>query len=109
MKYRYAVENDAVVFPKIEYDAIEKLTNDMYSADIMKRWMPNLEKNALSQSIEREKNNILNPNVLTMVAEEEGNVVSIIDVETNMISQNYLDSVSEELSIKFQQLYRLLF
>ena len=41
--------------------------------------------------------------------QEDGTIIDIIDAETNMISQNYLDSVSEELSIKFQQLYRLLF
>lgn len=52
----------------------------------------------------------ITPEELNVYAvQEEGTVVSIIDVETNMISQNYLDSVSEELSIKFQQLYRLLF
>ena len=87
MKYRYAVENDAFSFPKIEYDAIEKLTNNMYSPDIVKRWMPNLEKNALAQSIEREKNNILNPNVLTMVAEEKGNVVCFCSL---MLEKGYL-------------------
>ena len=53
---------------------------------------------------------VIAPNELNVYAvQNDGTVISIIDAETNMISQNYLDSVSEELSIKFQQLYRLLF
>ena len=53
---------------------------------------------------------VISPEELSVYAvQEEGTVVSIIDRQSNMISQNYLDSVSEELSIKFQQMYRLLF
>ena len=52
----------------------------------------------------------ISPEELSVYAvQEDGTVVGIIDQESNMISQNYLDSVSEELSIKFQQMYRLLF
>ena len=53
---------------------------------------------------------IIEPNALGVYAvQNDGTIKSIIDEETGMISQNYLDSVSEELSVKFQQLYRLLF
>ena len=71
-----------------------------------------LEKQGKTEMVKKivEPLSIIEPNVLGVYAvQDDGTIKSIIDEETGMISQNYLDSVSEELSVKFQQLYRLLF
>ena len=69
-----------------------------------------LQKQGKADQVSEYVSDAIAPDELNVYAvQNDGTVVSIIDPETNMISQNYLDSVSEELSIKFQQLYRLLF
>ena len=69
-----------------------------------------LQKQGQTEQVSEYISDAIAPDELNVYAvQNDGTVVSIIDSETNMISQNYLDSVSEELSIKFQQLYRLLF
>lgn len=69
-----------------------------------------LQKRGKADQVSEYVSDAIAPDELNVYAvQNDGTVVSIIDPETNMISQNYLDSVSEELSIKFQQLYRLLF
>ena len=69
-----------------------------------------LQKQGKTEQVSEYISDAIAPDELNVYAvQNDGTVVSIIDSETNMISQNYLDSVSEELSIKFQQLYRLLF
>lgn len=69
-----------------------------------------LQKQGKADQVSEYVSDAIAPDELNVYAvQNDGTVVSIIDSETNMISQNYLDSVSEELSIKFQQLYRLLF
>ncbi len=39
----------------------------------------------------------------------DGTAESVLNEQTGMISQNYLDSISEDLSVIFQNLYRLMF
>ncbi len=69
-----------------------------------------LQKQGKAEQISEYVTNAITPEELNVYAvRANGTIESVIDTETNMISQNYLDSVSEELSIKFQQLYRLLF
>ena len=69
-----------------------------------------LQKQGKAEVVSEYVSDAIAPEDLNVYAvQDDGTVISIIDSETNMISQNYLDSVSEELSIKFQQLYRLLF
>ena len=69
-----------------------------------------LQKQGKAEQVSEYISDAIIPEELNVYAvQNDGTVISIIDTETNMISQNYLDSVSEELSIKFQQLYRLLF
>ena len=41
--------------------------------------------------------------------QENGTIESVLNEQTGMISQNYLDSISEDLSLTFQKLYRLMF
>ena len=41
--------------------------------------------------------------------QENGTIESVLNEQTGMISQNYLDSISEDLSVTFQNLYRLMF
>ena len=53
---------------------------------------------------------IIKPQELGVYAvQDSGTIKSILDEKTGLISQNYLDGVSVELSEKFQYLYRLLF
>lgn len=69
-----------------------------------------LQKQGKAEQISEYVTNAITPEELNVYAvRANGTIESVIDTETNMISQNYLDSVSEELSIRFQQLYRLLF
>ena len=69
-----------------------------------------LRKQGKAEQVSEYVSDSIAPEDLNVYAvQNDGTVISVIDTETSMISQNYLDSVSEELSIKFQQLYRLLF
>ena len=53
---------------------------------------------------------VVNPHELGVYAvQNDGTIESILDEKTGLISQNYLDSVSVELSEKFQNLYQLFF
>lgn len=39
----------------------------------------------------------------------DGTIESVLNEQTSLISQNYLDSISEDLSVTFQNLYRMMF
>lgn len=49
----------------------------------------------------------IKPNDVSAWAIENGHLVSILDSETGLISENYLDGISDNLAEKFNHLYRL--
>ena len=52
----------------------------------------------------------IKPEELSVYAvQDNGSVESVLDEQTGMISQNYLDAISEDLSVTFQNLYSLMF
>ncbi len=53
---------------------------------------------------------VINPEEIGVFAvQTEGTIESILNDQSGMISQNYLDSISENLSVTFQNLYHLIF
>lgn len=71
-----------------------------------------LENQGKSEDVKNivEPLSVIKPQELGVYAvQENGTIESILDENTGLISQNYLDGVSVELSEKFQYLYRLLF
>ena len=49
----------------------------------------------------------INTNELSVWSVERGGIISILDKQTGMISENYLDTVSDVLGGKFSELYKL--
>ncbi len=71
-----------------------------------------LEDQGKSDDIKKivEPLSVIKPQELGVYAvQNDGSIESIVDEKTGLISQNYLDSASIELSEKFQNLYQLLF
>lgn len=71
-----------------------------------------LEDQGKSDAIKKivEPLSVIKPQELGVYAvQNDGKIEPILDEKTGLISQNYLDSASVELSEKFQNLYQLLF
>lgn len=71
-----------------------------------------LTKNGKAEQVAK----IVNPTVIikpeeigVFAVQDNGTLESVLDEQTGMISQNYLDAISEDLSVTFQNLYRLMF
>ena len=61
----------------------------------------------LSDKVEKITNVAIAPNDMSIYSIENGKFVSRMDSDTGMIGGNYLDSVSEVMSDRFNKLYRL--
>ena len=71
-----------------------------------------LLKKGKSEQVEEIVNmrSLIQPEEIGVYAvQENGTIESVLNDQTGMISQNYLDSISEDLSVTFQSLYRLMF
>lgn len=62
---------------------------------------------SLSDKVEKITNVAIAPNDMSIYSIENGRFVSRMDSDTGMIGGNYLDSVSEVMSDRFNKLYRL--